>query len=58
MHHTLFKEKVWTDWINLNVEHDIHCKKKISDFSVPSQDVTNQTLPGRDLIISGQGEFG
>ncbi len=23
-------------------------KKKVSDFPVPSQDVTNQTLPGRE----------
>jgi hypothetical protein len=25
-----------------------HCKKKVSDFPVPSRDVHNQTLPGRD----------
>jgi hypothetical protein len=25
---------------------ELHCKKKVSDFPVPSQDVTNQTLPG------------
>ncbi len=31
--------------------------KKINDFPVPSRDVTNQTLPGREyLIISGHGE--
>jgi hypothetical protein len=24
----------------------IHCKKKVSNFPVPSGDVTNQTLPG------------
>ncbi len=24
------------------------CKKKVSDFPVPSRDVTNQTLPGRE----------
>jgi hypothetical protein len=28
---------------------NIHCKKKVSDFSVPSLDVNNQTLPGREL---------
>jgi hypothetical protein len=35
-------------------------KKKISDFPVPSGDVTYQTLPGREsnLIIPGQEEFG
>jgi hypothetical protein len=27
------------------------------DFPVPSRDVTNQTLPGWE-IIPGQGEFG
>jgi hypothetical protein len=33
--------------------------KKFTDFPVPSRDVTNQTLPGRDnLIVPGQGEFG
>ncbi len=26
----------------------VHCKK---DFPVPSRDVNNQTLPGRELII-------
>ncbi len=26
----------------------IHCKKKVSDFPVPSRDVTYQTLPGRE----------
>jgi hypothetical protein len=25
-----------------------HCKKKVTDFPVPSRDVTNQTLPGRE----------
>ncbi len=24
----------------------LHCKKQVSDFSVPSRDVTNQTIPG------------
>jgi hypothetical protein len=24
--------------------------KKVSDFSVPSRDVTNQTLPGREKL--------
>ncbi len=33
--------------------------KKISDFPVPSRDITNQTLPeGNSLIIPGQGKFG
>jgi hypothetical protein len=38
--------------------------KKVSGFPVPSQDVTNQTLPSREqfnynyiLIIPGKGEF-
>jgi hypothetical protein len=26
----------------------LHCKKKVSGFPVPSQDVTNRTLPGRE----------
>jgi hypothetical protein len=34
-----------------------HCKKKVSDFLVPSRDVTNQTLPGKEQIIPGQGDF-
>ncbi len=25
----------------------VHCKKKVSDFPVPSRDVANQTLAGR-----------
>jgi hypothetical protein len=28
----------------------IHCKKKVSGFPVPSRDVTDQTLPGRELL--------
>jgi hypothetical protein len=24
----------------------LHCKKKVSDFPVPSRDITNQSLPG------------
>jgi hypothetical protein len=34
--------------------------KKDNDFPAPSQDVTNQTLPGRQYIslIPGQEEFG
>jgi hypothetical protein len=28
----------------------INCKKKVSDFPVPSRDVTNQTLPERELL--------
>ncbi len=27
---------------------ELHCKKRFSDFHVPSQDVTNQNLPGRE----------
>jgi|LakMenEpi03Aug12_release.lakeMendotaPanAssembly.Ray.scaffolds.fasta_scaffold2937772_1 hypothetical protein len=27
----------------------LHCKKKVSDIPVLSWDVTNQTLPGREL---------
>ncbi len=26
--------------------NSIHCKKKVTDFPVPSRDVTNKTLPG------------
>jgi hypothetical protein len=28
----------------------IHCKKKVSDFPVPSRDITYQTLLGRELL--------
>ncbi len=28
----------------------IHCKKKVGDFPVHSRDVTNQTLPGLELL--------
>jgi hypothetical protein len=32
--------------------------EKVNDFPVPSRDVTNQALTGREyLIIPGQGEF-
>jgi hypothetical protein len=33
-----------------------HTVKKANDFSVPSRDFTNQSLPGNNLIILGQGE--
>jgi hypothetical protein len=33
--------------------------KKVSVFLVPSRDVTNQTIPGRDnYIVPRLGEFG
>ncbi len=35
----------------LRGEWGIHCKKKVSGFPVPSRDVTNQTLPGRDIRL-------
>jgi hypothetical protein len=28
----------------------LHCKKKVRDFPVPSRDVTNQTLSGREKL--------
>jgi hypothetical protein len=28
----------------------VHCKKMVSDFPVPSRDVTNQTLPGGESV--------
>ena len=31
-------------------QQTLHCKKKFRDFSVPSRDVTNQTLPGKELF--------
>jgi hypothetical protein len=38
----------------------LYTVKKVSDFPVPSRDVTitNLSLAGNYLIISGQGEFG
>jgi hypothetical protein len=38
----------------------IHCKskKKVSDFPVPSRDVTKLPQAENNLIIPGQGEFG
>jgi hypothetical protein len=40
-------------------ERGVHGKKKFGEFHFPSRDVTNQTLTGgKNLIISGQGEFG
>ncbi len=30
----------------------LHCKKKVSDFSVPSLDVPNQILSGRESLVS------
>ncbi len=36
----------------------LYTVKKSYRFSIPSQDVANQTLSGRELlIIPGQGEF-
>ncbi len=39
-----------------------YTEKKVTDYPVPSRDVTNQTPPGREygnnLIIPGLGEFG
>jgi hypothetical protein len=34
----------------LNTVCLLHCKTKVSDFTVPSQDVTSQTLSGRKLF--------
>jgi hypothetical protein len=34
--------------IEIRVKSGIHTVKKDSDFSVPSRDVTNQILPGRE----------
>ncbi len=35
----------------------VYCKKKVSDFPVPSRDVTNQTVPGGDSDIpAGDGK--
>jgi hypothetical protein len=31
-------------------EEMVHCKKRVSDFPISSQVVTNQTLPGRKLL--------
>jgi hypothetical protein len=38
----------------------LYTVEKVIVFPVPSRDVTDQTLPGREnnLIIPGQGEFG
>jgi hypothetical protein len=33
----------------------LHCKKKVSDFSIASWDVTSQTLPGREFNYSRSG---
>ncbi len=39
---------VGRNWVTLIVQLAfVHCKKKVSDFPVPSRDVTNQTLSGR-----------
>jgi hypothetical protein len=45
------------DWIRIRAGQNcpLHSKKALG-FSVPSQDVTNQTL--NNLVIPGQGEFG
>jgi hypothetical protein len=29
---------------------ELHCKKQVRDFPVPSRNVTNQTLPGREHL--------
>ncbi len=37
----------------------VHCKNKVSDFPVPSRDVSNElSLAGNNQIIPRQGEFG
>jgi hypothetical protein len=36
-------------------KYELYTVKKVSDFPVPSRDVTNQTLRGQ--IIPGQGGF-
>ncbi len=42
-------------WVCLWTE-ELHCNKTVSDFPVPSLDVTNQTLPvaENNLIIPGR----
>ncbi len=46
-------------WLGVEFR-SMHCKKKSSDFPVPSGDVTNQTLSlaGKNVIFLRQGEFG
>ncbi len=34
--------------IYLSYLEGVHCKKRVNDFPIPSRDVTNQTLPGRE----------
>jgi hypothetical protein len=38
--------------VSLASDSKPYTKKKVSDFPVPSRDVTNQTLPGRELNYS------
>jgi hypothetical protein len=44
--------RVWGDiiWSFRTDKQKTHCKKKVNDFPVPSWDVTNQTLPGREYL--------
>jgi hypothetical protein len=40
-------------------DDSLHYKKKVITFTVLSRDVTNQTLPARELLnYSRPGEFG
>ncbi len=51
---TLHKAGFWNAFerrlerFSLHLENVLHTVKKVSDFPVPSRDVTNQTLPGRE----------
>jgi hypothetical protein len=36
---------------------DNYTEKRVTDFPVPSRDVTNKILPGGELIIPDQEEF-
>jgi hypothetical protein len=44
--------------MNAFAEVELHCKQRLALFPVPSRDVTNQTLPGQERFVPGQGEFG
>jgi hypothetical protein len=44
--HLIQKEKYDARYITYNVGPKLHCIKKVSNFPVPSRDVTNQTIPG------------
>ncbi len=44
------KNRFGSTTLYFSMEKYVHCKKNVTDFSIPNRDVTNQTLPGLEFF--------